>query len=107
MACARATLSRRSLTQPPTTPQLNHSTTQPLNHSATSPMDAALFGLIVADLITEPMALRPPPGGLNMLNSIQLTTGGNVCNTGVAIARLGMRVAAAKLVGTNVLSAAV
>src|SRR3954447_18500112 len=72
-------------------------------------MDAALFGLIVADLIAEPMDLRrpPAPGGMSLVNSIQLTTGGNVCNTGVAMARLGMQVAAAGLVGRDVLGAAV
>lgn len=72
-------------------------------------MDAAIFGLIVADLIAEPMDVRqpPPPGGLHLVNSITLTTGGNVCNTGVAMAKLGMTVAAAGLVGRDVLGAAV
>src|SRR5688572_16884500 len=72
-------------------------------------MDAAIFGLIVADLIAEPMDLRrpPEPGGLSLLRSIQLTTGGNVCNTGVAMAKLGMHVAAAGLVGSDELGAAV
>ena len=72
-------------------------------------MDAAIFGLIVADLIAEPMDLRrpPAPGGLVITNSITLTTGGNVCNTGVAMAKLGMKVAAAGLVGKDVLGAAV
>jgi sugar/nucleoside kinase (ribokinase family) len=72
-------------------------------------MDAAIFGLIVADLIAEPMDLRrpPKPGGLAFTNSIQLTTGGNVCNTGIAMAKLGMKVAAAGLVGRDVLGAAV
>ena len=72
-------------------------------------MDAAVFGLIVADLIAEPMDLRKPPspGGLVITNSITLTTGGNVCNTGVAMAKLGMRVAAAGLVGKDVLGNAV
>ena len=72
-------------------------------------MDAAIFGLIVADVIAEPMDLRSPPkpGGLAFTNSIQLTTGGNVCNTGIAMAKLGMKVAAAGLVGRDVLGAAV
>src|SRR5262249_28650709 len=72
-------------------------------------MDAALFGLIVADLVAAPMDLRrpPPPGGLHQINSITLTTGGNVCNTGVAMAKLGMKVAAAGMVGKDVLGAAV
>ena len=72
-------------------------------------MDAAIFGLIVADLIAQSMDLRhpPPPGGLHLLNSLTLTTGGNVCNTGVAMAKLGMKVAAAGLVGQDVLGVAV
>src|SRR5881275_1380339 len=71
-------------------------------------MDAAIFGLIVADLIAQPMDLRrpPPPGGLVPLQSLQLTTGGNVCNTGIAMARLGMQVAAAGAVGDDVLGRA-
>ena len=69
-------------------------------------MDAAIFGLVVADLIASPMNLRqklPAPGGLQMLDSIQLTTGGNVSNTGIAMAKLGMNVAAAGLVGNDIL----
>lgn len=71
-------------------------------------MDAAIFGLIVADVIAEPMDLRrpPAPGGLAITNSVTLTTGGNVSNTGIAMARLGMRVAAAGLVGKDVLGMA-
>ena len=71
-------------------------------------LDAAVFGLIVADLIASPMNLRqpPPPGGLIVADSITLTTGGNVCNVGVAMAKLGMRVAAAGLVGKDVLGTA-
>src|SRR5690349_12615376 len=80
-------------------------------YSALSPqssalsLDAALFGLIVADVIGEPVDLRDPPapGGMRLLRSITLTTGGNVCNAGVAMAKLGMHVAAAGLVGNDVL----
>ena len=72
-------------------------------------MDATIFGLIVADVIAEPFSLRSPPkpGGLQLVNSITLTTGGNVCNTGVAMAKLGMKVSAAGLVGRDVLGTAV
>jgi sugar/nucleoside kinase (ribokinase family) len=72
-------------------------------------MDAAIFGLIVADVIGEPVDLRDPPaaGGLRLLRSVTLTTGGNVCNTGVAMAKLGMHIAAAGLVGQDVLGSAV
>src|SRR4051794_608022 len=72
-------------------------------------MHASIFGLIVADLIAEPMDLRnpPQPGGLAPLNSLRLATGGNVCNTGVAMAKLGMKVAAAGLVGDDTLGKAI
>jgi sugar/nucleoside kinase (ribokinase family) len=72
-------------------------------------MDATIFGLIVADVIARPMGLRPPPapGGLQVVENVSLTTGGNVCNVGLAMAKLGMKVAAAGMVGKDVLGAAV
>ena len=75
----------------------------------TGNLDAAIFGLIVADIIAAPFDLRnpPPPGGLAITDSITLTTGGNVCNAGIAMAKLGMRVAAAGMVGKDVLGSAV
>jgi sugar/nucleoside kinase (ribokinase family) len=55
------------------------------------------------------MDLRKPPapGGLHLLNSLTLTSGGNVCNVSVAMAKLGATVAAAGLVGDDVLGRAV
>jgi sugar/nucleoside kinase (ribokinase family) len=44
---------------------------------------------------------------MRLLHSITFTTAGNVCNTGVAMAKLGMRAAAAGLVGNDVLGQAV
>ncbi len=44
---------------------------------------------------------------MHLINSVTLTTGGNAPNTAIAMARLGMKVAAAGLVGTDVLGAAV
>jgi sugar/nucleoside kinase (ribokinase family) len=75
----------------------------------TGNVDAAIFGLIVADLIATPFDLRspPPPGGMSLVDSITLTTGGNVSNTGIAMAKLGQRVAAAGLVGNDILGSAV
>jgi sugar/nucleoside kinase (ribokinase family) len=72
-------------------------------------MDASVFGLIVADVIARPVDLRHPPeaGGLAIIASIALTTGGNVCNTGIALAKLGMKVAACGMVGDDVLGRAV
>ena len=74
-------------------------------------MDFALFGLIVADVIAEPMELRAAGarrgGALRMLHSIRLTTGGNVCNVGIALAKLGASAAACGMVGDDVLGRAV
>src|SRR5215467_13083996 len=72
-------------------------------------MDAAIFGLIVADCVAEPMDLRrpPKPGGLIPLNSLTLTTGGNACNVSLAMAKLGMKAAAAGLVGDDILGRAI
>src|ERR1051325_3807451 len=72
-------------------------------------MDASLFGLIVADVLASPLNLRKPParGGLSIIESISLATGGNVCNTGVAMAKFGMSAAAAGIVGDDVLGRAV
>src|SRR3954469_16765180 len=79
-----------------------------MNPSPIPPMDAAIFGLIVADLIVSPLDLRsPPPAGyLTVADRIEMTTGGNVPNTGIAMAKLGMRVAGAGLVGDDILGAA-
>jgi sugar/nucleoside kinase (ribokinase family) len=54
------------------------------------------------------MNLRDPPapGVLVKIKTIELTTGGNVCNTGIAMARLGAQVAAAGVVGQDILGAA-
>jgi sugar/nucleoside kinase (ribokinase family) len=72
-------------------------------------MDAASFGVIVADVIGEPMDLRRPPksGGLTSLNSLTLTTGGSACNVSIAMAKLGASVAAAGLVGDDILGRAI
>src|SRR2546430_17349428 len=68
-------------------------------------MDAAIFGLIVADCLAEPMDLRHPPcaGGLVALNSLTLTTGGNACNVATAMGKLGLKAAAAGVIGGGVL----
>ncbi len=72
-------------------------------------MDAAIFGVIVADLIAEGLDLRKPPapGALAILPSLTLTTGGNASNSATAMAKLGMQVAAAGLVGDDVLGKAI
>src|SRR3954453_6762080 len=74
-----------------------------------SPMDAAIFGLIVGDCVVQRKDLRHPPraGGLVPLHSLTLTTGGNVCNVAIAMAKLGMKTAAAGMIGEDVLGRAI
>lgn len=66
-----------------------------------SRFDAAVVGTCVADILVRPVALGAPVGGgrLFHVDPIEVTTGGIVCNTGIGLARLGLTVAGASLVG--------
>lgn len=66
-------------------------------------MDCIVCGTCVADILVRPVPLSEPVGGgrLFHVEPIEATTGGIVCNTGIAMRRLGMRVAAASLVGAD------
>jgi sugar/nucleoside kinase (ribokinase family) len=70
-----------------------------------SSLDVVVAGVAVADMIGRPIDLRKPPakGGLQLLESVTLTTGGNVSNTGIDLAKLGFRVAAITRVGDDTL----
>ena len=65
--------------------------------------DVTIAGLAVVDVIGRTMDLRrmPAAGSLSYLESVTMTTGGNVCNCGIDLARLGFRVAAITRVGTD------
>jgi sugar/nucleoside kinase (ribokinase family) len=67
-------------------------------------LDCVLCGSCVADLLVRPVPLEIPIGGGKLLaaDPIQLATGGIVSNSGVAMARLGMKVAAFSYVGQDV-----
>jgi len=64
-------------------------------------LDCIICGTCVADILVRPVPLGAALGGgrLFPVEPIGLTTGGIVCNTGIALRRLGMSVAAASLVG--------
>ena len=66
-------------------------------------LDVVVCGLVVADIIGRPIDVTCPParGGLRLINQIQLFTGGNVCNVGIALAKLGARVGAISRVGDD------
>jgi len=65
--------------------------------------DVIVAGLAVADVIGRPVDLRnlPKRGALKLLDSITLTTGGNVSNVGIDLAKLGFRVGAITRVGND------
>jgi sugar/nucleoside kinase (ribokinase family) len=69
--------------------------------TAGSRFDAAVVGTCVADILVRPVPLTQPVGGgrLFHVDPLEVTTGGIVCNTGIGLARLGLSVAAASLVG--------
>ena len=60
-------------------------------------------GLAVVDIIGKPVDLRRPPkaGGLQIIDSLRMTTGGNVSNVGIDLAKLGFRVGAISRVGND------
>jgi sugar/nucleoside kinase (ribokinase family) len=66
-------------------------------------IDCIVCGTCVADILVRPVPLSVPVGGgrLFHVDPIEATTGGIVCNTGVALRRLGMRVSASSLVGND------
>ena len=65
--------------------------------------DCVVAGTCVADILVRPVPLGAPVGGgrLFHVEPIEATTGGIVCNTGIGLARLGLAVAAASLVGDD------
>jgi sugar/nucleoside kinase (ribokinase family) len=66
-------------------------------------VDCIVCGTCVADILVRPVPLGTPIGGGRLIHvePIEVTTGGLVCNTGVALRRLGLRVAAAGIVGRD------
>jgi sugar/nucleoside kinase (ribokinase family) len=66
-------------------------------------IDCIVCGTCVADILVRPVPLSLPVGGgrLFHVEPIEVTTGGIVCNSGTAMQRLGLRVAAASLVGDD------
>jgi sugar/nucleoside kinase (ribokinase family) len=68
-----------------------------------APVDCIVCGTCVADILVRPVPLTAPVGGgrLFHVDPIEVTTGGIVCNSGTAMRRLGLRVAASGLVGDD------
>ncbi|MEX1139533.1 MAG: carbohydrate kinase family protein [Bacteroidota bacterium] len=68
-------------------------------------LDVVVAGLAVVDIIGKPVDLRRPPkaGGLRIIESLRITSGGNVSNVGIDLAKLGFRVGAISRVGDDTL----
>lgn len=66
-------------------------------------IDCIVCGTCTVDVLTRPVPLAEPPGAgrLFHVGPIEAVTGGLVCNAGVAMSKLGLRVAAAGLVGDD------
>ena len=65
--------------------------------------DCVVVGSCVVDVLVRPVPLTTPIGGGRLIESdpLGLTTGGIVSNSGITLARLGMRVAAFTYVGND------
>jgi sugar/nucleoside kinase (ribokinase family) len=63
--------------------------------------DVACLGLLVADTVGRPIDALPTRGTLELIERIELHTGGNAANTGVALAKLGMSTAVLGKVGRD------
>jgi sugar/nucleoside kinase (ribokinase family) len=70
-------------------------------------LDVVVGGLAVVDVIGRPVDLKVPPrpGGLQYLDSITLTTGGNVLNCCIDLAKLGFRTGAIARIGSDAFGA--
>ena len=66
-------------------------------------LDVIVAGLALTDVIGRPVDLKnlPRRGALKLIDSITLTTGGNVSNVGIDLAKLGFRVGAITRVGND------
>ena len=71
--------------------------------AADGAVDVVVCGTCVADILVRPVPLTTAVGAgrLFHVDPIEATTGGIVCNSGIAMRRLGLRVAAASLVGDD------
>jgi sugar/nucleoside kinase (ribokinase family) len=66
-------------------------------------LDVVLAGLALVDIIGRPVNLThpPKPGSLRLIDSVTLTTGGNVSNSGIDLVKMGFRIGAITRVGDD------
>ena len=63
--------------------------------------DITCIGVMLADVVGKPIDALPERGKLALLERIELHTGGNAANTGLALAKLGVRTALLGKVGAD------
>ena len=64
-------------------------------------MDVACLGIMVADVVARPVRELPERGRLTLVDQMELHTGGCAVNTGIALAKLGVKVAVLGAVGQD------
>lgn len=66
-------------------------------------LDVVVAGLAVVDIIGKPVNVHRPPrkGSLAEVDFLTMTTGGNVSNVGIDLAKLGFRIGAITRVGND------
>ncbi|MEA3346022.1 MAG: hypothetical protein U9Q78_07260 [Chloroflexota bacterium] len=62
-------------------------------HDSVNTFDVACPGIMVADVVARPVTGLPARGQLALVDKMELHTGGCAVNTGIALAKLGRRVA--------------
>jgi len=65
-------------------------------------MDVVVVGNFVADLIAKPITRMPEPGKLELVEHLEMHSGGCAVNTGAALGRLGVDVGVVGKVGSDV-----
>jgi len=64
-------------------------------------LDVVCLGIMVADVLARPVSRLPERGKLDLVDRIELHTGGCAVNTGIALAKLGVRTAVMGKVGMD------
>ena len=63
--------------------------------------DVVCLGIMVADVLARPVSRLPERGKLDLVDRMELHTGGCAVNTGIALAKLGIRTAVMGKVGED------
>ncbi len=64
-------------------------------------MDVLCLGILVADVVAKPIEEMPGKGKLQLVDAMELHTGGCASNTGYALSKLGISTGLMGKVGTD------